>query len=226
MCEVCRGAATPGHRICWSCDVVRSQLGGVLTPVVPISLFAPGTALHEILVALQGGAVASCPPRARRVALTAGERVLACAPVLPRGAGADERLPQARTAGTESEPSHARGAGAGRRLPLLAVPVPSSSWPRASWGGEHPLVGLVGAALVSEPRLQVAPLLVRGPGPLGHLRACPRRLSLGRAGEQQARPGPRRHLHLRRPHAKRSSSAASRRCRCPRHRADRAAHPS
>ena len=57
--------------------------------------------------------------------------------------------------------------------PILAVPVPSSSRPRASWGGEHPLVGLVAAALASEPRLRVAPLLVRGPGPLGHLRANP-----------------------------------------------------
>jgi len=41
--------------------------------------------------------------------------------------------------------------------------VPSSSSPRPSWAGEHPLVGLVGAAVANEPRLEVAALLVRWP---------------------------------------------------------------
>jgi hypothetical protein len=57
------------------------------------------------------------------------------------------------------------------RHAALAVPVPSTSAPRPSWGGEHPLIGIIRTALATEPRLQLAPVLAKGTEPVGHLRA-------------------------------------------------------
>ena len=37
------------------------------------------------------------------------------------------------------------------RHAALAVPVPSTSAPRPSWGGEHPLIGIIRTALATEP---------------------------------------------------------------------------
>src|SRR5271169_3485188 len=50
VCEVCRDATCRGHRICWSCHVIKAQLGADLARTVPISLSAPGSFLHDVLV--------------------------------------------------------------------------------------------------------------------------------------------------------------------------------
>jgi hypothetical protein len=116
---------------------------------VPVSLFAPGSPLQEMLVAYK-----SAPsPSARH------ERQSWLAGLL------GEFLSLHLSCLAEPGPVASPG--------VLAIPVPSSSSPRASWGGQHPLVGLVAAAVASEPRLELAARLVRGHEPLGHLRADP-----------------------------------------------------
>jgi predicted amidophosphoribosyltransferase len=50
-CGICHGPARPGYSTCWSCGVITHRLGRSLTyPVVPISLYRPGTSLHSALV--------------------------------------------------------------------------------------------------------------------------------------------------------------------------------
>ncbi len=150
VCAVCRGATARGHQICWSCHVVRRQLGIELTRTVPISLFAPGTLLHELLVGYK-----AAPSRRVR---------------------ADRQASLSRLLG-EFFSLHLRcllGPVLGDHAVTLAVPVPSSSAPRPSWGGEHPLIGLIGTSLATEPGLLLAPVMARGTEPLGHLRASRR----------------------------------------------------
>jgi hypothetical protein len=55
--------------------------------------------------------------------------------------------------------------------PVLPVPVPSSSAPRPSWEGEHPLVALLGAALAAQPLVHLASAVATGLRPTRHLRA-------------------------------------------------------
>jgi hypothetical protein len=119
--------------------VVRRQLGGLLTRAVPVSLFAPGSPLQEMLVAYK-----AAPSRTAR-----RERHTWLAGLL--GEFLSLHLPCLAGPATMADPV------------VLAIPVPSSSSPRPSWAGEHPLVGLVGAAVANEPRLEVAALLVRWP---------------------------------------------------------------
>ena len=61
VCRTCRGPAGPGFDRCWSCGVVRRTLGSrlCLPPVVPISVFTPGTELHRVLVAYKSGSHAA-----------------------------------------------------------------------------------------------------------------------------------------------------------------------
>jgi len=152
VCAICRGAAAPGHPICWSCHVVRGQLGRELTRAVPVSLFAPFSPLHKLLVGYKAAPAA----RARR------EWQAALSELLENFF----RLHLSCLAGGGL-------AAPGRRenLAVLAVPVPSSSEPRASWKGQHPLIGLLAEAVLTEPRLVLAPRLVKGTQPVGHLRA-------------------------------------------------------
>jgi len=127
--------------------MVRRQLGTKLTPALPISLFAPGSPLHELLV----GYKAAPSPRARHERQALLSRLV--------GEFLKLHLPCILGKATDDRPA------------TLAVPVPSSSGPRPSWGGEHPLVGLLGAALATEPALCLAPVIVKGTATIGHLRA-------------------------------------------------------
>ncbi len=129
--------------------MVRRQLGTELTRTVPISLFAPGSPLHELLVGYK-----AAPARRAR----------------------DERQASLSRLLSEFLDLHLRCL-VGPILDddaTLAVPVPSSSTQRPSWGGEHPLIGLIAAALVAEPGLSLAPVLAKGAEPLGHLHASRR----------------------------------------------------
>jgi adenine/guanine phosphoribosyltransferase-like PRPP-binding protein len=68
-CRTCRGPAGTAFDRCWSCSVVGRALGkvaGALPPVVPISVFAPGSPLHRTLVAYK-----SSPDPAERAACAA-----------------------------------------------------------------------------------------------------------------------------------------------------------
>ena len=150
VCGVCRGAATSGLGTCWSCRVVRRQLGTKLTPVVPISLFSPGSALHELLVGYK-----AAPSRTARL-----ERQGSLARLVGDFFGLHLRCLVGEV--LEGE------------LATLAVPVPSSSEQRPSWGGQHPLVGLLRSAVATQPDLCVAPVIVKGAETLWHLRASPR----------------------------------------------------
>jgi predicted amidophosphoribosyltransferase len=150
VCAVCRGAAASGLGTCWSCRVVRRQLGTELTPVVPISLFSPGSPLHELLV----GYKAAPSPTARRERQASLARLVGGFFDLHLGCLVGEVL--------EGD------------LATLAVPVPSSSEQRPSWGGQHPLVGLLRSAVAAQPDLCVAPVIVKGTETLGHLRASAR----------------------------------------------------
>ena len=130
--------------------MVRRQLGTELTRAVPISLFAPGSLLHELLVGYK-----AAPSRLAR----------------------EERRAQLSRLLGEFLSLHLRCLAApalGQHADSLVVPVPSSSPPRPSWGGEHPLIGVVAVAIATEPGLALAPMLVRGTEPLGHLRASRR----------------------------------------------------
>lgn len=149
VCVVCHGAATRGHRICWSCHVIRRQLGAELTRTVPLSLFSPGSVLYELLVGYKA---------APSLAVRREQRTL-----LSGFLGEFLSLHLGCLAGPVRV----------ARSATLAVPVPSSSQPRASWDGEHPLVGLVASALAEQSGIVLAPLLVRGPEPVGHLRGSP-----------------------------------------------------
>ena len=125
--------------------MVRGQLGTALTRTVPISLFMPGSLLHELLVGYK-----AAPSRLVR----------------------EERRAQLSRLLGEFLSLHLRCLVApvlGQHGDSLVVPVPSSSPPRPSWGGEHPLIGLVASAIATEPGLALAPVLARGTEPLGHL---------------------------------------------------------
>ncbi len=146
--------------------MIRRQLGSELTGTVPVSLFSPCSALHQLLVGYKAAPslTARHEWRAWLSSLLAEflRLHLSClAESFPAGHGL--RSPPV-------DPDH-DGQPALRARPVLAVPVPSSSRQRASWAGEHPLVGLVGAAVAAEPRLVLAPVLAKGPEPVGHLRA-------------------------------------------------------
>jgi len=149
VCEVCRGATRQGHRICWSCRVIQLQLGTKLTRTVPVSLFAPGSLLHELLVGYK--AAPSRRVRQERRGLLA--RLLRDFLAVHLGCLVDT---------ASASP-----------LALIAVPVPSSSTWRRSWEHEHPLVSVLRAALTIELDLPVAPLLARGTDRVGHLLASP-----------------------------------------------------
>lgn len=130
--------------------MVRGQLGTALMRTVPISLFMPGSLLHELLVGYK-----AAPSRLVR----------------------EERRAQLSRLLGEFLSLHLRCLVApvfGQHADSLVVPVPSSSSPRPSWGGEHPLIGLVASAIATGPGLTLAPVLARGAEPLGHLRASRR----------------------------------------------------
>ena len=130
--------------------MVRRQLGTELTRTVPISLFAPDSPLHQLLVGYK-----AAPSRRAR----------------------DERQASLSRLLGEFLDLHLRclvGPILEDDAATLAVPVPSSSAQRASWGGEHPLIGLIAAALVAEPGLSLAPVIAKGAEPLGHLHASRR----------------------------------------------------
>jgi predicted amidophosphoribosyltransferase len=130
--------------------VVRRQLGTELTRTVPISLFAPDSPLHQLLV----GYKAAPSRRARDERQASLSRLL--------GEFLELHLPCLLGPILNDDAA------------TLAVPVPSSSAQRPSWGGEHPLIGLIAAALVAEPGLALAPVIAKGAEPLGHLHASRR----------------------------------------------------
>ena len=133
--------------------MVRGQLGRELTRAVPVSLFAPRSPLHKLLV----GYKAAPSERARQEWQAWLSKLLEKFFRLHLSCLVGPALGQ-----VPHRPESPQ---------LLAVPVPSSSEPRASWDGEHPLVGLLTAALAAEPRLVLAPQLVKGAQTVGHLRA-------------------------------------------------------
>jgi hypothetical protein len=139
VCHTCHGPAGAGYGRCWSCAVVTRQLGPGTTapPVVPISIFAPGSNLHRVLVTYKSGP-------------DAGERARC-------GAGLAELI-----ATWLSLHGHCLARVAGGGWDVIDV-VPSTR--RAD--PVHPLA----AALATLPALagRVAPLLGRGPAPVGHL---------------------------------------------------------
>ena len=150
VCLICRGAAARGLQMCWSCRVVGRQLDRELTRVVPISLYSPRSPLHELLVGYK--AAASSGARRQRQAQ------------LSRLIGAFLDLHLGCLLGEMNQ---------GRR-PVLAVPVPSSSDPRPSWGGTHPLAELLQTAVANKQGVSSAAVAVKGDEPVGHLRAHPR----------------------------------------------------
>jgi predicted amidophosphoribosyltransferase len=129
--------------------VVRRQLGGELTRAVPVSLFSTSSLLHELLVDYK----AAPSSTARLESRTLLAQLLGSFLRTHLHCLVDPLLSDGRAA--------------------LAVPVPSSSRSRASWRGEHPLVGLVEAALGGRPGLELAQRLARGSDTVAHLRASP-----------------------------------------------------
>jgi hypothetical protein len=121
VCELCHGPAGHSYRRCWSCELVNKRLGrDRLPPVVPISLFRPGSALHRTLVAYKS----SPDPRERgRLSADLAELVawfLAThGPCIGRAAGGGwdviDVVPSTRRAGPDHPFSHALAS-----LPLLS----------------------------------------------------------------------------------------------------------
>ncbi len=130
--------------------MVRRQLGAELARTVPISLFAPGSPLHELLVVYK-----AAPSRSAR-----HERQASLSRLLGEFFSFHLRCLVGQVLDDDAA--------------TLAVPVPPSSEPRPSWGGEHPLVGLLRAAVATEPGLCLAPVIVKGTEPVGHFRASRR----------------------------------------------------
>ena len=182
--------------------MVRGQLGTALTRTVPISLFMPGSLLHELLVGYK-----AAPSRLVR----------------------EERRAQLSRLLGEFLSLHLRCLVApvlGQHGDSLVVPVPSSSPPRPSWGGEHPLIGLVASAIATEPGLALAPVLARGTEPLGHLRASRRGFRLvAPVADQRVLVVDDTYTSGARSQS--AAVAAGRwRCSCARDRSDRSPHPS
>lgn len=130
--------------------MVRRQLGGKLTRSVPVSLFSTSSLLHELLVDYK----AAPSSISRRESRTLLAQILEAFLRTHLHCLVDPLLSDGRAA--------------------LAVPVPSSSHFRDSWGGEHPLVGLLETALGGRPGLVLSQVLAKGPDTVAHLRASPR----------------------------------------------------
>jgi len=59
VCNICHGPAGPGYTTCWSCAVITHRFGRSLSyPVLPISLYRPGSSLYRALVAYKSGRLA------------------------------------------------------------------------------------------------------------------------------------------------------------------------
>ena len=166
VCRLCRGPAAPGRTLCWSCRRVGSQLGGSPSPVVPLFLFALGSAAHRALVgykAAASSAVRSAKSHELEWVLAAFfERHIACV------------------------------VGASRR-PVLIVPVPSTIGGRPSWGGRHPLGRVVEGVLGSSGVAEEAPFDLHLAELLRGGRQPPRRLE-ARAGGFEVLAGAGREL--------------------------------
>ncbi len=151
-CPICLARCAERATCCRGCGVISRQLGAALVPVRPVGLARRGGTLHRLLVAYKAAPSDFVRREStRRLALLLAGFLA--------GLG--------------------RGLGEGA---LHLVGVPSTGPGRRSWRGSHPLVGLVAAACAEASdraqRLEGIPasapacgLIVRGPGPLGHLRA-------------------------------------------------------
>ncbi len=142
ICTNCHGPAAAGRQSCWSCALLKAQVG-TLPEIVPLFLFALGSPVHRALVGYKAGASS----KSREA------RALALADAL--AAWLDMHL----------------GCLAVDRRGVLVVPVPSSSAGRPSWKGRHPLEAVCTAAAASSPRLSAAAVLHRGPEPPRRLQA-------------------------------------------------------
>lgn len=167
-CGTCQGLVEPGWERCWGCRTVQARLGAELTAVVPLARFLARTRLHRLLVGYKAAPTA----RAREVhadklsAMLSGfiRGHLRCVVDVARSTSPGGEIAK--------RPVRPR-----TPIDVLIVPVPSSSTPRPSWNGVHPLTGIARAALArrgtipAATRVSLAPVLVRGPARLDHLLA-------------------------------------------------------